>query len=180
MDNKGFGNNGKKTILLLSDDLRMSSGIATMSKEIVFGTLDKYNWVQLGAAIDHPDQGKEFDMNDDVRKLTGVKDAELRLIPWAGYGDANVLRQLMMKFRPDAILHFTDPRYFKWLYEIEAEIRENIPILYYTIWDDLPDPNYNSSYYASCDGLFCISRQTYGIVNRVIDKYHGDELNIIK
>ena len=167
MDNNGFGANGKKTILLLSDDLRMSSGIATMSKEFVFGTIDKYNWVQLGAAIDHPDKGKEFDMNDDVRKLTGVDDAELRLIPWAGYGDANILRQLMMKFRPDAILHFTDPRYWQWLYEIESEVRENIPILFYHIWDDLPDPDYNRSYYESCDWLGCISKQTYGIVSRV-------------
>ena len=167
MDNNGFGANGKKTILLLSDDLRMSSGIATMSKEFVFGTIDKYNWVQLVAAIDHPEQGKEYDMNDDVRKLTGVPDAELRVIPWSGYGDANILRQLMMKFRPDAILHFTDPRYWQWLYDIESEVRENIPILFYHIWDDLPDPDYNRSYYESCDWLGCISRQTYGIVSRI-------------
>ena len=32
----------KKKILLLSDDLRMFSGIATQSKEFVIGTLDKY------------------------------------------------------------------------------------------------------------------------------------------
>jgi hypothetical protein len=44
----------KKKILLLSDDLRMTSGIATMSKEIVLGTIHKYDWVQLGAAIKHP------------------------------------------------------------------------------------------------------------------------------
>jgi len=187
MNKDNFGSNGKKCILLLSDDLRMASGIATMSKEFVLGTLDKYNWVQLGAAIDHPDQGKELDMNDDVRKSTGIKDAELRLIPWSGYGDANILRQLIMKYRPDAILHFTDPRYFYWLYEIEAEIRENIPILYYTIWDNVGtpetdwagDPDYNSEYYSSCDGLFCISRQTYGMVNRVISKKYGDELEIV-
>ena len=41
----------KKKILLLSDDLRMTSGIATMSKEFVLGTLDKYDWIQLGAAF---------------------------------------------------------------------------------------------------------------------------------
>ena len=34
----------KKKILLLSDDLRMHSGIATQSKEFVMGTLDKYDW----------------------------------------------------------------------------------------------------------------------------------------
>jgi len=74
---------------------------------------------------------------------------------------------MIMRHQPDAILHFTDPRYWRWLYEIEAEIRENIPILFYHIWDDLPDPKYNRDYYESCDWLGCISKQTYGIVSRV-------------
>jgi hypothetical protein len=47
----------KKKILLLSDDLRMTSGIATVSKEFVNGTMDRFDWVQLGAAIKHPEQG---------------------------------------------------------------------------------------------------------------------------
>ena len=38
----------KKKILLLSDDLRMSSGIKSVSKEFVMGTFDKFDWVQLG------------------------------------------------------------------------------------------------------------------------------------
>ena len=48
--------NKRKTILLLSDDLRMHSGIATMSKELVLGTLHKYDWIQFGAAINQPEQ----------------------------------------------------------------------------------------------------------------------------
>ena len=157
----------KKKILLLSDDLRMTSGIATVSKEFVFGTFDKFHWVQLGAAVKHPEQGKEIDLGKDAREQSGVPDASLKIIPWTGYGDANILRQLIMRHQPDAILHFTDPRYWKWLYEIESEVRENIPILFYHIWDDLPDPDYNRDYYESCDWLGCISRQTYGIVSRV-------------
>ena len=157
----------KKKILLLSDDLRMTSGIATVSKEFVFGTFDKFHWVQLGAAVKHPEQGKEIDLGKDAREQSGVPDASLKIIPWTGYGDANILRQLIMRHQPDAILHFTDPRYWKWLYEIESEIRENIPILFYHIWDDLPDPDYNRDFYESCDWLGCISKQTYGIVSRV-------------
>ena len=157
----------KKKILLLSDDLRMTSGIATVSKEFVFGTMDKFHWVQLGAAVKHPEQGKEIDLGADVRKETGIEDASLKIIPWTGYGDANILRELIMRHQPDAILHFTDPRYWKWLYEMESEIRQNIPILFYHIWDDLPDPDYNRDYYESCDWLGCISKQTYGIVSRV-------------
>lgn len=172
-------NNGKKTIILLADDIRMHSGIATMAKEFVTGTLHKYNWVQLGAAINHPDVGKKFDLSEDFKKITGVEDAVVHLIPSNGYGNAELIRQILVAYRPDAIIHFTDPRYYRWLYEIEAEIRETTPILYYTIWDDLPDPQYNENYYASCDGLFCISRQTYGLVNRVLTKGHGDELELI-
>ena len=157
----------KKKILLLSDDLRMTSGIATVSKEFVMGSMDRFHWVQLGAAVKHPDQGREIDLGEDARKTSGVSDASLKIIPWTGYGDANILRQLIMRHQPDAILHFTDPRYWRWLYEIEAEIRENIPILFYHIWDDLPDPKYNRDYYESCDWLGCISKQTYGIVSRV-------------
>jgi glycosyltransferase involved in cell wall biosynthesis len=157
----------KKKILLLSDDFRMSSGIATVSKELIFGTLDTYDWVQLGAAVEHPEKGKEIDLGEDARRVSGISDASVKIIPWTGYGDANILRELIMRHQPDAILHFTDPRYWRWLYEIEAEVRENLPILFYHIWDDLPDPKYNRDYYESCDWLGCISKQTYGIVKRV-------------
>ena len=36
----------KKKILLMSDDLRMHSGVATVSKDIVMETLNEYDWVQ--------------------------------------------------------------------------------------------------------------------------------------
>ena len=52
----------------------MTSGIATVSKEFVNGTMDRFDWVQLGAAIKHPDQGKEIDLGEDTRKVSGVKD----------------------------------------------------------------------------------------------------------
>ena len=71
----------KKKIMLLSDDLRMSSGVCTVSKNFVLGTLDKYDWVQVAAAIKHPDHGKIVDMNDAIRNETGIKDANLKLYP---------------------------------------------------------------------------------------------------
>ena len=159
--------NKKKKILLLSDDLRMASGIATMSKALVIGTVDKYDWFQVGAAINHPEKGKILDVSADVAAQTGVADASVKILPWTGYGDAGLLRQLINTEQPDAILHFTDPRYWIWLYEMEHELRQNIPIMFYAIWDDLPDPLYNRNYYESCDWIGCISRQTYGIVSRL-------------
>ena len=137
----------KKKILLLSDDLRMHSGIATMSREFVLGTVKEFDWVQLGAAIKHPEAGKMLDLSADVAKETGVEDASVKLMPYNGYGDANVLNYLINTEKPDAILHFTDPRFWGWLYQLEHSIRQHIPIMYYNIWDDLPYPHWNEPFY---------------------------------
>ena len=161
----------KKKILLLSDDLRMHSGIATQSKEFVMGTIHKYDWVQIGGAINHPENGKIVDMSDAIKNDFGVDDAYCKIYPISGYGDSNTLRQIMEIEKPDAILHFTDPRFWTWLYQMEHEIRQNIPILYYNIWDDIPDPLYNTNFYRSSDMLMSISKQTYGINKRILSKY---------
>ena len=58
----------KPLIILLSDDLRLHSGIATMSKELVLHTAHKFDWLQVGAAVKHPDEGKFFDVSDDINK----------------------------------------------------------------------------------------------------------------
>ena len=157
----------KKKILLLSDDLRMTSGIGVMSKEFVMGTLQHYDWVQVGGAIKHPDEGKIINMNDSVRSATNIKDANLTIYPVSGYGNQPLLRELIVREKPDAILHYTDPRFWGWLYEMEHEIRQNIPIYYYNIWDDWPAPQYNENFYESCDLIMNISKQTVAIVNEV-------------
>ena len=161
----------KKKILLLSDDLRMHSGIATQSKEFVMGTLDKYDWVQIGGAVKHPEEGKVIDMSQAVKNEYGIDNAYLKIYPISGYGNPNLLRQIMETEKPDAILHFTDPRFWIWLYNMEHEIRSKIPIMYYNIWDDLPDPLYNTNFYRSSDMLMSISKQTYGINKRILSKY---------
>ena len=167
----------KKKILLLSDDLRMSSGVGTMSREIVLGTLDRFDWVQVGGAIKHPDEGKFIDMNDSVRKETGIKDAYLKIIPTSGYGTPELIRHLMAVEKPDAILHYTDPRFWEFLYQMEHEIRMQIPIFYYNIWDDLPYPMWNEPFYESCDLIMNISKQTVNIVNNVRKDVPTNEWN---
>lgn len=157
----------RKKILLLSDDLRFPSGVGTMSKELVLGTCHVFNWVQIAAGINHPDQGKILDLSEAAKKETGVEDPWIKLIPNDGYGNSTILRQVIKSEKPDAIFIFTDPRYWTWLFNMEREIRSRIPILYLNIWDDLPYPMYNKSYYKSCDGLFGISKQTVN-VNRVV------------
>lgn len=157
----------RKKILLLCDDIRFHSGIATMAREIVLGTCHRFNWVNLGSAIQHPEHGMRLDVSQDTNRLTGIEDASVSLYPYTGYGDAMVVRQLLEIEKPDAIMIFTDPRYWTWLFQIENEIRKKIPICYLNIWDDFPAPAYNKSFYESCDALFCISKQTK-IINELV------------
>lgn len=153
----------KKKILLLSDDLRMNSGIATMSRELVLSTVHKYDWVQLAGAIKHPDKGKAFDLSANINAEKKMTDASVKVYPTDGYGDEQLLFQLIALEKPDAILHFTDPRFWGWLYALERQIRAKMPLTYLNIWDDIPYPMYNRPFYESCDALFSISKQTYNI-----------------
>ena len=160
----------KKKILLLADDFRLPSGIGTVSKEIIFNTVKTFDWVQLGGALNHPEVGKYLDISAAIQQETGVADASVKIIPWNGYGDRNILFTLLNTEKPDAILHFTDPRYWIWLYQLEHEIRTTfgIPITYYSIWDDLPYPQWNAPFYASCDMIMGISKQSDNIHREVL------------
>jgi len=158
----------RKKILLLCDDIRMTSGISTMAREIVIGTAHHYNWVNIGGAINHPDAGKRYDLNGDTNQFNGIEDASVVLYPTNGYGDQMLIKQIMQIEKPDALMMFTDPRYWVWLFQMEHEIRKNIPIIYLNIWDDLPYPMYNKSFYESCDCLLAISKQTENINHCVL------------
>lgn len=166
----------RKKILLLSDDIRLHSGIATMAREIVLQTSHHFNWVNLGGAMNHPEEKKAFDLSDDVNKQTGLTDAYTKIYAISGYGNAEIVRELIKTEKPDAILHFTDPRYWTWLYDIEREIRQQMPLMYLNIWDDYPAPLYNKSYYECCDLLMGISKQTVNINKLVLEDKAEDKI----
>lgn len=180
----------RKKILLLCDDIRMHSGIATMAREIVMKSAHKFNWFNVGAAINHPEKGKILDLSQDINKQLKIEDADVKIQPNNGYGDAMLVRTLIKKEQPDAVFIFTDPRYWTWLFEIEREIRSTIPIIWLNIWDDYPAPKYNEHYYDSVDGLLGISKQTVNINKLVLGskadskvvKYipHGIDSNIFR
>jgi len=164
----------RKKILLITDDIRLPSGVGNVGREIVIHTAHHYNWVNLGAAINHPDIGKRFDLSQDTNQNANIEDSSVALYPNNGYGDANLLRNILKIEKPDAIMLITDPRYFAWLFQIENEIRKEIPIIYLNIWDDLPAPYYNKAFYESCDALLGISKQTVNINKLVLgDKAKG-------
>jgi len=160
--------NERKKILLICDDIRVHSGVATIARELVLNTAQHFNWVNVGGAIQHPEAGKRLDLSADTNTTTGLNDASVILYPTSGYGDTNLIRHLIKIENPDAIFLVTDPRYFIWLFQIENEIRKKIPIVYLNIWDDYPAPMYNKGYYESCDALLAISKQTKNINELVL------------
>ena len=153
----------RRKILLLCDDLRMHSGVATMAREFVTKTAGHFNWFQVGAAVDHPEKGKILDVSKDINALLGIDDSNVIILPYSGYGDDALIRSLLKTEKPDAIFIFTDPRYWVWLFDLEREIRSKIPIIWLNIWDNYPAPLYNKDYYNSVDALFGISQQTKNI-----------------
>ena len=158
----------RKKILLLTDDIRLPSGVGSIGREIVVHTAHHYNWINLGAAVNHPDIGKKIDLCNDTNIHAGVDDSSVFVYPNNGYGDASQLRNLIKIEKPDAIMLITDPRYFAWLFLIEDEIRKTTPIIYLNIWDDYPAPYYNKAFYESCDVLLGISKQTVNINKLVL------------
>ena len=158
----------RKKVLMLSDDIRTHSGVGNMAKEIVINSAHHFNWVNLGGAVKHPEAGQGFDLSPDVNKMTGLNDADVKVIATNGYGDASILRAVINQEKPDAIVHFTDPRYWQWMYAMENEIRQHCPLIFYTIWDDLPYPMWNREFYRSDDMLLCISKQTKNLVENVL------------
>jgi glycosyltransferase involved in cell wall biosynthesis len=182
--------NERKKILLLCDDIRVHSGIATVAREIVIHTAHHFNWVNVAGAITHPEKGKRLDLSQSTNELANTTDSSVIMYPVDGYGDPDFIRFLIKEEKPDAIMLITDPRYFTWLFAIENEIRKHIPITYLNIWDDYPAPMYNKPFYEACDLLMGISKQTVNINKLVLEdkaknkliKYipHGLDHNIFK
>ena len=165
----------RKKILMLSDDIRTHSGVGNMAKEIIVNSAHHFNWLNIGGAVNHPEKGQGFDLSDEINKITDLTDTDVKVLAADGYGSAEMLRAIIVQEKPDAIVHFTDPRYWIWLYAMENEIRQQCPLIFYTIWDDLPYPMWNRNFYRSDDMLLCISKQTKNLVENVLRDHKKED-----
>ena len=102
----------RKKILMLSDDIRTFSGVGGMAKEIIINSAHHFNWMNLGGAVKHPEAGQGFDLSLEINKMTGLTDSDVKVVACNGYGNAAMLRSMISQEKPDAIVHFTDPRYW--------------------------------------------------------------------
>jgi glycosyltransferase involved in cell wall biosynthesis len=150
----------KRKILFLSDHPLVPSGVGTQAKYLIEGLLEtgRYKFICLGGAIKHPDMRPQ--------KVAPEKYGDDWIIfPVEGHGDKNIVRQIIMAERPDAVFIFTDPRFFMWLWEIEDEVRAQCPIVYWHVWDNDPTPKFNKVLYESTDHVVALSMKTKGLLD---------------
>lgn len=169
----------RKTILLLSDDIQFPSGVGTIARQIVLSTCHYFNWIQIGGSMNHPHEGKRISLNDAIIKEIGVKDPQVEIFCVNGYGNQQIVRDIINANSISAIMHITDPRFWVWLYQMRGEIETKCPLIYLDLWDDLPIPLYNEPFYRSCDLLLNINRQTHQLMksllkNDVFDLYEKE------
>ena len=143
--------NGKYKVLMLSDHALSTSGVGTQSRHLINGLLKKGTWSfrQFGAAVKH-------DSYDTVKVSE-----DFIIKPIDGFGNKELLRMAIATEKPDVIFLFTDPRFYYWLFEMEDEIRQVCPIVYWHVWDNKPYPEFNNPFYEATDLINCHSHHTY-------------------
>ena len=169
----------KIKIFTLSDHPLTPSGVGTQTRYIIEGMLrtGKYQFISFGGLIKHEDYRpiKTEEFGDDWI-----------IIPTDGYGTQEAVRAMLWSEKPDIVWFMTDPRFWGWLWQIEEEVRHNVPMVYYHVWDNYPYPTYNKPNYDSNDFIATISKVTDDIVANVspdVDRQyvpHAVNLDIFK
>lgn len=161
--------NNKIKVLVLSDHPMSPSGVGTQTNYMLTALLNshKFKFVCLGGAVKHQDYNpmRTEQWGDD-----------LIIWPVDGYGTQEQVRTILREEKPDIIWIMTDPRFWLWLWDIEDEIRANVPIVYYHVWDNYPYPMYNKPLYEANDHIACISKVTYDIVKNVAPDVESEYL----
>ena len=150
----------KKRILVIADSPLAPSGVGTQTRYMIEAMLKtgEFSFTCLAGAIRHEDYRTQI---VDPYKEDWV------IHPVDGYGNPDLIRSMLHKYKPDALWFMTDPRFYVWLWEMEDEIRQYCPMIYYHVWDNYPYPDFNKNYYDSNDVVATISKVTDDIVRTV-------------
>lgn len=152
--------NKKKKILVIADSPLAPSGVGTQTKYMIESMLrtGEYSFVCLAGAIKH---------NDYRKQIIEPHGEDFVIHPVDGYGNPDIIREVLAVYKPDVMWFMTDPRFYVWLWEMEDEIRKCCPMVYYHVWDNYPEPYFNKDYYESNDMVATISKVTDNIVKAV-------------
>lgn len=144
----------KKTILILGDHPLHVSGVAHCLRDISQALVNsgQYRIIHLGAAIKHEDM-RPFKLTDDWF-----------VIPVEGFGTQEQVTQICKENKVDLIFFQSDPRFYAWLLVRDNEIRRDVPLAWYSVWDNYPYPVFNSWVWNSVDYTIAISKLTEDLV----------------
>ena len=150
----------KKKILVIADSPLVPSGVGTQTKYMIESLLGtgQYKFFCLAGAIKHTDYNLQS---------VSPWDEDWLIKPVDGYGNPEIIRSILRDYKPDVLWFMTDPRFYTWLWDIENEIRPNVPMVYYHVWDNYPYPTFNKRFYDSNDVVCTISKVTDDIVKTV-------------
>ena len=159
----------KKKILVLSDSPLAPSGVGTQTKNVIESLLEtgRYSVICLAGAMAH----KSY-------QPTTVEPygKDWIIHPVDGYGSPAIVRSILANSKPDVLWFMTDPRFWVWLWDMSEEIRKNVPMVYYHVWDNYPYPKYNRDFYLSTDVVCSISKVTNDIVKNVAPEVHLEHI----
>jgi glycosyltransferase involved in cell wall biosynthesis len=150
----------KIKIFTISDSPFSPSGVGTQTRYIIEEMLKtgKYKFVCFGGAVKH---------QEHTPQKTEQWGDDWVVFPVDGYGTQDQVRALIHQQKPDILWFMTDPRFYDWLWQMDNEVRQHIPMVYYHVWDNYPYPTFNRPMYLSNDHIACISKLTYDIVKTV-------------
>ena len=145
-----------------------TSGVGNQTKYMIEALLKsgKFEVFSLGGAMKHPQY--QLVKTEDWGDLW-------KILPVDQFGTKEMVRSIIQNEKPDILWFMTDPRFWGWLWEMDSEIRQNIPMVYYHVWDNYPYPKFNKKFYESNDVIVSISKLTNDIVKNVapdVDLYH--------
>jgi len=149
----------KKKILTISDHPLIPSGVGLQTRYVLEGLLKtgKYTVRSWGAAMKHPDYRPQ-------NVFPEIYNGDWLIWPIDGYGDRDRMRSFIINEKPDCLFIVTDPRFYQWLFEMSDEILQNMPIVYWHVWDNDPTPIFNDAFYAGMSTIVPLSLKTYGLL----------------
>lgn len=169
----------KIKVMTISDHPLSPSGVGTQTKYMIdyLHKTGRYEFVCLGGAIKHADyRPQKVDLYGD----------DVIIFPVDGYGTQEIVRNVVKEQKPDVLWFMTDPRFYEWLWDIDDEIRANVPMVYHHVWDNYPYPKFNRNFYLSNDVVATISKVTDDIVKTVAPEVrceyipHSVDLEVFK
>ena len=158
-----------KTILIISDDCRLHSGVANQSAEIIKGLYNKgYNVIQIGVS-GHKIPSTKIDYKFPSGEQCTIYTSQ-------SYDDLNLIFNIIRNDKPNCLFLFTDPHRYVQIWLNARTIRANCPIYYYSLWDTelLPHAHGKQHYltpiYENCDTIACISKQSENFTRQIVNK----------